>query len=1285
MMDFMRIIKATPLLALVVVLLLVMAPTTPNEGSTDAVLSVGQVEGDRGGEVIVPVNLAGNTGFACAQFHLEYDGTLLEYKEVAVGETYADQFLEVFKATPSGTGEASKLKIELLMEDPDDKLKVVDVTGDGVLLNVTFKVLSTEKDGCTVTPVVGDRDFFADKDDRDMGIVCRTGSFSIATYDILFMCEGREFSRQVLHLGETIVKPTGTPVKGEDEGHTYTFSHWDGFTEGMKVDGDETFDAVFDSDAKTYTVTWVDGTTEDSEILAYGSAIVAPKDPVKEPTADKVFTFKEWSGYTKGMTVTGDVTFTAVFTDSVRTYQIIFKNGDAVMQDTPFPYGGKPVYSGETPVRNQDERFRYEFKGWGEIAKVDGPATYEAQFDSIPREYKVEWTVDGTVVRTDVLEYGAEMVAPADPVKEPTADKVFAFKEWSGYTDGMTVKKDVSFAAVFTDSARMYDVVFMNGDVEFHASKQAYGTGIVLPVDSPEKASDGMNHYVFDSWKGYTKGMTVSGGHVFAAVFKPVANVYEVVYKIDGKTYATQKYGYNDVIELPADPVKGPTVDKVFAFKEWSGYTEGMRVAESVTFDAVFEESVRKYTVSWSVDGRVTDVPMGYGAAIEAPEDPVKASTESTVYSFREWKGYQKDMTVTGDVTFTAVFDEAPVMHDVVFMNGEVEFHVSEQAYGTVIVLPVDQPEKASDGMNHYVFDSWKGYTKGMTVSGGHVFEAVFKPVANVYDIVFKVDGDTVSERSYGYGDVIVAPADPVKGSTVDKVFTFKGWNGYADGMTVSSDASFEAVFEESVRDYAVRFMDGETVLSEGRVPYGTVPAYDGPTPVRESDAQYTYTFAGWDPEPVPVVGDADYMAVFDSTVNGYTVKWIVDGSEESQVLPYGTPIVAPADPVVEGMVFKGWDGYVKGTVVTGDVTFTAMFGEGVRYHTVTFMNGDEVVDSREMRYGDRIRAPAAPSKEPTDLIVYTFSHWSGYTDRMKVESDMVFFAVFDESDRTYALNFNTAGGNRIPVQNVVPGTPITVPADPVRKEFAFTGWDSEIPEVMPVGDVTVTATWYWIGDKTGDVDIGKKHEVHVKEDNRVHHEDVKETVDNAERGDVISVKPVEKDLEVDMEVVESLVGSGVGLEVVVEDVSVRYPAKVFEDMTGSDVRVKVEKEPEMNDNQKEKVGDRYVLSLEVSSGEERRHELGAVVTIAIQYTLRDGQTPENVVVFYIDDEGNETRKPTKYDEHSRTLYFDTDHHSVFYVGEEESSDDGMIWIAVGLGCAVAVIAVLAYVYTRRS
>ena len=56
------------------------------------------------------------------------------------------------------------------------------------------------------------------------------------------------------------------------------------------------------------------------------------------------------------------------------------------------------------------------------------------------------------------------------------------------------------------------------------------------------------------------------------------------------------------------------------------------------------------------------------------------------------------------------------------------------------------------------------------------------------------------------------------------------------------------------------------TVLETDTVTEGTVPTYDGATPTRAADGQYTYTFKGWDKTVVAAVADATYTAVYEQT-----------------------------------------------------------------------------------------------------------------------------------------------------------------------------------------------------------------------------------------------------------------------------------------------------------------------------------------------------------------------------------------------------------------------------------
>ena len=103
---------------------------------------------------------------------------------------------------------------------------------------------------------------------------------------------------------------------------------------------------------------------------------------------------------------------------------------------------------------------------------------------------------------------------------------------------------------------------------------------------------------------------------------------------------------------------------------------------------------------------------------------------------------------------------------------------------------------------------------------------------------------------------------EPERGSSVSTVYTFDGWEP-AVADTVTADTTYTAKFTESVRKYTITWMDndGETVLAEEEIEYGTTPSREGPT--RVLDAPYSQTFAGWSPVVAEVTENATYTATY--------------------------------------------------------------------------------------------------------------------------------------------------------------------------------------------------------------------------------------------------------------------------------------------------------------------------------------------------------------------------------------------------------------------------------------
>ncbi|MCC2138095.1 InlB B-repeat-containing protein, partial [Oscillospiraceae bacterium CLA-AA-H250] len=117
--------------------------------------------------------------------------------------------------------------------------------------------------------------------------------------------------------------------------------------------------------------------------------------------------------------------------------------------------------------------------------------------------------------------------------------------------------------------------------------------------------------------------------------------------------------------------------------------------------------------------------------------------------------------------------------------------------------------------------------------------------------------------------------------------YEFLGWATTPDSNTVTykvgatvfvdanGDNDLYAVWQ--VKTYTVTWVDedGTTLIDQKDYEYGAMPKFEGVEPTKAADAQYTYTFKGWDKDYTEVKGNQTYVAVYEKTTNKYTVKWV--------------------------------------------------------------------------------------------------------------------------------------------------------------------------------------------------------------------------------------------------------------------------------------------------------------------------------------------------------------------------------------------------------------------------
>ncbi len=156
-----------------------------------------------------------------------------------------------------------------------------------------------------------------------------------------------------------------------------------------------------------------------------------------------------------------------------------------------------------------------------------------------------------------------------------------------------------------------------------------------------------------------------------------------------------------------------------------------------------------------------------------------------------------------------------------------------------------------------------------------------------------------------------------------------------ANNSSVSSSSDFSSSLSSSLLSkYTVTWKndDGSVLETDLNVEEGTLPIYDGETPIKDKTAQYSYVFKGWDKAVAKVTGDTTYTATYTSSVNSYKVTWEnYDGSViKSEMVEYGTtPSYSGERPAKAAdfdhvYVFDGWNEDVA--PVKGEVVYKAKY-----------------------------------------------------------------------------------------------------------------------------------------------------------------------------------------------------------------------------------------------------------------------------------------------------------------------------------------------------------------------
>ena len=586
--------------------------------------------------------------------------------------------------------------------------------------------------------------------------------------------------------------------------------------------------------------------------------------------------------------------------------------------------------------------------------------------------YTATFYVDGAVHATVTAKVGEQIVAPADPAKEG-----YIFKGWDKEVGKMGVE-DVSFNAEFEEATGIaYTVetytMDVNGNYGAAETKTLYGTtGATVNADTT--AAEG---FTFDeSADNVVSGEIAADGSLVLKVYfarnqykLTVDGVESMVYYGAALEFAnpTKEHetfnGWNPELPetMPAHDVtvvstwikddadyteyraarahaEGIVNDSEYAYE--ATYTaesraaldaalaivvpEGLKydeqhiidAAEKAINDAVLGLELMRYKVTYlNDDGSVFAEFDGDKGGLVSYRVPVPSENPTKEgYVFTGWDPKIPENMPAHELTFTAQFSAGEVTYTVetYVMGLDGEYGAAES-----MTVPATTGEEVSlipEGRNGFTVAD-NSVLSGTVLADGSLTLKIYYS-RNQYKLT--VDG-AESDVYFGAALEIADPA-PREG------YTFIGWNVEIPATMPAENLTLVSQWSENDADYtaynaavaAAQAKQGEEnydrkYTAETRAALAAVLA--------EDVSGKKYSEQG--------VVDAATQAINDAVaaleLETYTATFYVNGEVHATVTAkVGEQIAAPADPIVDGYNFTGWDPEV-GTMGIENVSFNAI------------------------------------------------------------------------------------------------------------------------------------------------------------------------------------------------------------------------------------------------------------------------------------------------------------------------------------------------------------------------
>ena len=762
---------------------------------------------------------------------------------------------------------------------------------------------------------------------------------------------------------KTVPATTGATVSVEPEAR-----------EGFTVADNSVLSGVVDADSSLVLKVYysrnqyklsVDGVESD---VYYGAAL-----NIAAPAAREGFTFTGWNVEVPATMPASDLTLVSQWSENDADYTA-YNAAVAAAKAKQGEENYDKMYTAETRDALAGAlAIKVAGKKYSEQSVVD--AATKAINDAVAAlevmTYNAIFTVDGAQYEVVPTKVGEQIVAPKDPAKEG-----YVFKGWDKEVGKMGVE-DITFAAQFEEAtgiAYTVEVYTMdvNGNYGAAETKTLYGT-TDAEVTADTTAAEG---FTFDeSAANVVSGKVAADGSLVLKVYF-ARNQYKLT--VDG---AESDVYYGAAISV-ADPTKEHET-----FDGWDPALPETMPAHDVTVVSTWIKADADYTeynaVRAHAEGIVNDSEYPYEATYTA--ESRAALDAALAISVPEGLKYdeQDTINVAKKAIEDAVLGLELMRYKVTYLydDGSVFAEFDGDKGGLVsykVPVPTENPTKKG-----YVFTGWDPAIPESMPAHELTFKAQFSAGEVTYTVeTYEMDvngaygaatvktvpattgesvsvtpetreGFTVADNSILSGTVAADSSLVLKvyysrnqyKLTVDGAesmvyygaelniaeptkdhYTFAGWNVEVPATMPASDLTLVSQWTEEGADYtaydaavkAARAKKAEadydkTYTAESRAALEAALAAD------VANKKYSEQ----------AVVDAATAAINDAVaaleLMTYTATFYVNGEVHATVTAkVGEQIAAPADPIVDGYNFNGWDPAV-GTMGTEDVRFDAI------------------------------------------------------------------------------------------------------------------------------------------------------------------------------------------------------------------------------------------------------------------------------------------------------------------------------------------------------------------------